>query len=96
MLRVDLQLLRSTEILPEGDFRETSHLAGRGHLLELIRIFEKENPGLPMRVDHGRTMLGDEKEGYNPGYSFYGRMFALAQVEGMMAAVRDEMTSGMI
>lgn len=29
-----------------------------------------------MRVDHGRTMLGDEKEGYNPGYSFYGRMFA--------------------
>ena len=31
--------LRSTEILPEGDFRETSHLEGRGHLLELIRIF---------------------------------------------------------
>ena len=88
--------LRSTEILPEGDFRETSHLEGRGHLLELIRIFEKENPGLPMRVDHGRTMLGDEKEGYNPGYSFYGRMFALAQVEGMTAAVRDEMISGMI
>ena len=88
--------LRSTEILPEGDFRETSHLAGRGHLLELIRIFEKENPGLPMRVDHGRTMLGDEKEGYNPGYSFYGRMFALAQVEGMMAAVRNEMESGLL
>ena len=88
--------LRSTEILPEGDFRETSHLEGRGHLLELIRIFEKENPGLPMRVDHGRTMLGDEKEGYNPGYSFYGRMFALAQVEGMMAAVRNEMESGLL
>lgn len=88
--------LRSTEILPGGDFRETSHLAGRGQLLDLIRIFEKENPGLPMRVDHGRTMLGDEKEGYNPGYSFHGRMLALAQVEGMMAAVRDEMKRGLI
>lgn len=88
--------LRSTEILPGGDFRETSHLAGRGQLLDLIRIFEKENPGLPMRVDHGRTMLGDEKEGYNPGYSFHGRMLALAQVEGIMTAVRDELKRGLI
>lgn len=88
--------LRSTEILPGGDFRETSHLAGRGQLLDLIRIFEKENPGLPMRVNHGRTMLGDEKEGYNPGYSFHGRMLALAQVEGMMTAVRDELKQGLI
>ncbi len=88
--------LRSTEILPGGDFRETSHLAGRGQLLDLIRIFEKENPGLPMRVDHGCTMLGDEKEGYNPGYSFHGRMLALAQVEGMMTAVRDELKRGLI
>lgn len=87
--------LRSTEILPGGDFRETSHLAGRGHLLDLIRIFEKENPGLSMRVDHGRTMLGDEKEGYNPGYSFHGRMLALAQVEGMMAVVREEQARGL-
>lgn len=49
-----------------------------------------------MRVDHGRTMLGDEKEGYNPGYSFHGRMLALAQVEGMMTAVRDELKRGLI
>lgn len=83
--------LRSTEILPSGDFIESSHLSGRGHLIELIRIFESVNPGLPMRVDHGRTMLGDEKLGYNPGYSFHGRMLALAQVEGMMAVVQDEL-----
>ena len=43
-----------------------------------------------MRVDHGRMMLGDEDKGYNPGYSFYGRMLALAQVEGMMTVVDDE------
>jgi mannonate dehydratase len=83
--------LRSTKALPGGNFIESSHLDGRGHLIDLIRIFEKENPNLPMRVDHGRTMLGDETKGYNPGYSFHGRMLALAQVEGMMAVVRDEL-----
>lgn len=82
--------LRSTAAMQGGNFIESSHLTGRGHLIDLIRIFENENPGLPMRVDHGRMMLGDEKKGYNPGYSFHGRMLALAQVEGMMAVVDDE------
>ena len=84
--------LRSTKAMPGGNFIESSHLEGRGHLIDLIRIFEQENPALPMRVDHGRTMLGDEDKGYNPGYSFHGRMLALAQVEGMMAVVRDELS----
>lgn len=82
--------LRSTTAMQGGNFIESSHLTGRGHLIDLIRIFENENPGLPMRVDHGRMMLGDEEKGYNPGYSFHGRMLALAQVEGMMAVVDDE------
>lgn len=86
--------LRSTAAMPGGNFIESSHLSGRGHLIELIRIFEQENPGLPMRVDHGRMMLGDEDKGYNPGYSFHGRMLALAQVEGMMAVVEDELKRG--
>ena len=82
--------LRSTAAMQGGNFIESSHLTGRGHLVDLIRIFENENPGLPMRVDHGRMMLGDEDKGYNPGYSFHGRMLALAQVEGRMAVVDDE------
>lgn len=88
--------LRSTEAMPGGNFIESSHLKGRGHLIDLIRTFEKQNPGLPMRVDHGRMMLGDEDKGYNAGYSFHGRMFALAQVEGMMAVVDDELKQGMV
>lgn len=88
--------LRSTDAMPGGDFIESTHLTGRGHLLELIRIFEKENPGLPMRVDHARMMLGDEEMGYNAGYSFHGRMLALGQVEGLMAAVDDELRRGLI
>ena len=82
--------LRSTEPMPDGNFIESSHLSGKGHLIDLIRIFENKNPGLPMRVDHGRMMLGDEDKGYNAGYSFHGRMLALAQVEGIMAVVDDE------
>lgn len=59
-------------------------------MIELIRIFEKERPGVPMRVDHGRMMLDDAGKGYNPGYSFHGRMMALAQIEGMMAVINEE------
>lgn len=88
--------LRSTDAVPGGNFIESTHLTGRGHLLELIRIFEKETPGLPMRVDHARMMLGDEGMGYNAGYSFHGRMLALGQVEGLMAAVDDELKRGLL
>jgi len=80
--------LRSTDILPGGNFIEASHLEGRGHLIELVKIFEDENPSLPMRVDHGRMMLDDEDKGYNPGYSFHGRMYALAQIDGVIATVK--------
>ena len=88
--------LRSCEVFPDGNFTEAPHTAGRANLVELVRIFERRNPSLPMRVDHGRMMLGDESKGYNPGYGFHGRMLALGQVEGMMAAVRDEIKQGLI
>ena len=83
--------LRSTEVSENGDFIEASHLEGRGKLIELIRIFEHENPDLPMRVDHGKLMLDDVNKSYNPGYSFLGRMYALAQISGIMATVKNEM-----
>ncbi|SHG40212.1 mannonate dehydratase [Dysgonomonas macrotermitis] len=83
--------LRSTNILSNGDFVEANHLEGKGHLIDVIRIFEKENPKLPMRVDHGRLMLDDGDKGYNPGYSFHGRMLALGQVEGIIATVQNNL-----
>lgn len=82
--------LRSTEVMADGNFIEAPHLEGRGHLIDLVRLFERENPSLPMRVDHGRLMLDDAQKGYNPGYSFYGRMYALAQMDGVIATVQDE------
>ena len=88
--------LRSCDVFDNGNFIEAPHTGGRANLVELVRIFEKQDPSLPFRVDHGKTMLGDEKVGYNPGYSFHGRMLALGQVEGMMAAVRDEINNQLI
>ena len=88
--------LRSTDVLPNGNFKEASHLAGRAGIIDLVRIFEKENPALPMRVDHAPLMLGDEKMGYNAGYSFHGRMLALGQMEGVMAVVDREIAEGKI
>lgn len=83
--------LRSCHIFENGDFTEASHLGGRANLVELTRIFEKENSTLPMRVDHGMTMLGDEERGYNAGYSFLGRMFAMGQVQGILATIDNEL-----
>ncbi len=82
--------LRSCDVLPNGDFHEASHLAGRADLITLVRIFERVNPDLPMRVDHAPLMLGDERMGYNAGYSFHGRMLALGQMDGVMAVVKRE------
>jgi mannonate dehydratase len=83
--------LRSTDAFPNGNFIEASHFEGRGRLIELLRIFESFNPSLPFRVDHGKLLLNDCEKGYNPGYSFHGRMLALAQVEGMLTVVKDEL-----
>lgn len=81
--------LRSCNLLPGGDFVEASHISGRVDLARLVEIFDSAERDIPMRVDHGRNILGDAKGGYNPGYGFYGRMLALGQVQGMIAAVRS-------
>lgn len=83
--------MRSCKVFDNGDFTEASHLGGRADLVELARIFERVNPALPMRVDHGPNMLGDETRGYNAGYTFLGRMFAMGQVQGILAVVDDEL-----
>ena len=91
--------LRSCQTLGGGNFIEAPHTGGRANLPELCRIFTVEERrrnanggiGLPMRVDHGKNILGDAEGGYNPGYGFYGRMLALGQVSGMMAVVEQEL-----
>jgi mannonate dehydratase len=84
--------LRSTNVFENGDFIEANHLEGRGKIIEVVRIFEKENSTLPMRIDHGRLLTDDIDKGYNPGYSFLGRMLALGQIEGVIATVQNDLS----
>lgn len=79
---------RICKVLPNGDFKESSHLDPR--LIDVVRTFEKERPEIAMRVDHAPLMLGDDKMGYNAGYSFHGRMLALGMVSGIMATIKTE------
>lgn len=79
---------RICNVMLGGDFKESTHLDPR--LIDVVRTFERERPGVPMRVDHAPLMLGDEKMGYNAGYSFHGRMLALGMVSGIMATVHTE------
>lgn len=79
---------RICKVLPNGDFKESTHLDPR--LIDVVRTFEERRPDVPMRVDHAPLMLGDDKMGYNAGYSFHGRMLALGMVSGIMAAINSE------
>lgn len=79
---------RICQVMPDGDFKESSHLDPR--LIEVIRTFSRLNPDVPMRVDHAPLILGDEKMGYNAGYSFHGRMLALGMISGIMATIDTE------
>ncbi len=79
---------RICNVLPNGDFKESTHLDPR--LIDVIHTFETQRPDLPMRVDHAPLMLGDEKIGYNAGYSFHGRMLALGIVSGIMATIQQQ------
>lgn len=79
---------RICQVMPDSDFKESSHLDPR--LIEVIRTFSRLNPDVPMRVDHAPLMLGDEKMGYNAGYSFHGRMLALGMISGIMATIDTE------
>ena len=83
--RTHLAHIRICCVEPNGNFKESSHLDPR--LIKIVRTFEEKNPSIPMRVDHAPLMLGDEKMGYNPGYSFHGRMLALGMVSGIMATI---------
>ncbi len=98
--------LRSCHIFPNGNFTEASHLGGRADIIELCRIFEqaeregKCNSGrrLPMRVDHGMTftdepggIMDESNHGHNSGYTLLGRMFAMGQLQGILATVDREL-----
>lgn len=98
--RIHAVHLRSTQRLPDGSFYEADHLAGSvdmpAVLCELLdeqdrrRAVGRADWQLPMRPDHGHTMMDDllKPAGITPGYSCIGRMRGLAELRGLMLGLR--------
>jgi mannonate dehydratase len=87
----------------DGSFVEAEHLQGDVDLIDIVQVLVAEErarandpqrrgqPQIALRPDHGRTLEGDI-EG-RPGYSWLGRLKALAELRGVLATV-ERLTHG--
>ena len=80
-------------------FIESDHLEGDIDFVKIINMIlieekkRKENNQdyhIPMRPDHGHSLLDDKKKKLNPGYSCIGRMKGLAEIRGIIKALDNE------
>lgn len=92
--------LRNIRREADGSFHESEHLDGDNDMVGLVAALLEEEAGraargqafaeIPMRPDHGHA-LGDERldPKVRPGYSYAGRMKGLAELRGVIHAVRQ-------
>lgn len=84
--------LRNTKRDENGDFFEADHLAGDTDMFAvmklLVELMHRENRSIPMRPDHGHTMMEDAQKDIYPGYGVLGRMKGLAELRGLELAVQ--------
>jgi mannonate dehydratase len=87
---------RETETVP-CSFFEDEHLAGSSDMVAVVRTLLAEETRrselgnetpIFMRPDHGHALLTDIGSNANPGYTAIGRLKGLAELRGVMAAVR--------
>jgi len=91
--------LRNTQLLPDGSFFESGHLAGSQDMVKIMTALLKEQKNrissgrtdtrLPVRPDHGIKILDDYQNQYNPGYPLIGRLKGLAELDGLMAGISN-------
>jgi mannonate dehydratase len=96
--RIHFAHLRQVTRECERSFHEAVHLDGSSDMVGVISaLLEEEvrrcNDGLadheiPMRPDHGHLLSSDLHAKSNPGYSFVGRLKGLAELRGVMHALR--------
>ena len=76
------------------NFHESHHLEGGVDMVKIIRALlneegrrkrnNKSNNQIPMRPDHGHSILHDKNRFTIPGYSLLGRMKGLAEIKGVI------------
>ena len=80
-------------------FAEDEHLAGDTDMVAVIaallaeearrRAEGRPDHAIPMRPDHGHEILDDAARGAQPGYPAIGRLKGLAELRGVMTALRE-------
>lgn len=96
--RIHFVHLRNVRKEPDGSFEEAAHLDGDTDMVALIRVLLREEARrkeagredwqLPFRPDHGHHMLSDHGRDLVPGYPLIGRLRGLAELRGVIKAVR--------
>lgn len=97
--RIHFVHLRNTQLLDDGSFYESGHLAGSQNMVSIMTALLKEQKKrikegrsdikMPVRPDHGIKMLNDYQNKYNPGYPLVGRLKGLAELDGLMAGIEN-------
>lgn len=91
--------LRNVKREDDGSFFESDHLDGDNNMVGLVGALLDEQQRrsdegrdddlIPMRPDHGHLMADEQGvKGVNPGYSYLGRLKGLAELRGVIHALK--------
>jgi|TARA_B100001105_G_C22390838_1_gene444318 mannonate dehydratase len=90
--RIHFAHLRNVRKEADGSFEEAPHLEGDTNMVavvnELLEVEARRDISIPFRPDHGHEFLSNSQRETQPGYSLIGRLRGLAELRGVIAALK--------